>query len=68
MTHHAVLGTLTVRKHGIPDKVFANKLLLLTESPAFPMCSRRFSNNESSSLPTLSNPPKGVDRRAFARP
>lgn len=31
MTHHAVLGTLTARKHGIPDQVFANKLVQLTE-------------------------------------
>jgi alkylhydroperoxidase family enzyme len=31
MTHHAVLSTLTARKHGIPDKVFANKLVHLTE-------------------------------------
>jgi alkylhydroperoxidase family enzyme len=36
MTHHAVLGTLTARKHGIPDKVFANKLVVLTEHRRFP--------------------------------
>jgi alkylhydroperoxidase family enzyme len=31
MTHHAVLGTLTARKHGISDQVFATKLIQLTE-------------------------------------
>lgn len=31
MTHHAVLGTLTARKHGISDEVFATKLVQLTE-------------------------------------
>jgi hypothetical protein len=31
MTHHAVLGTLTARKHGISDQVFATKLVQLTE-------------------------------------
>jgi alkylhydroperoxidase family enzyme len=31
MTHHAVLGTLTARKHGIVDQVFATKLVQLTE-------------------------------------
>lgn len=36
MTHHAVLGTLTARKHGIPDQVFADKLVHLTEHERFP--------------------------------
>jgi hypothetical protein len=31
MTHHAVLGTLTAHKHGIPDEVFARKLVQLTD-------------------------------------
>jgi len=31
MTHHAVLGTLTAKKHGIPDGDFASKLVALTE-------------------------------------
>lgn len=31
MTHHAVLGTLTARKHGISDQAFATKLVQLTE-------------------------------------
>ena len=31
MTHHAILGTLTARKHGIPDNVFSKKLVSLTE-------------------------------------
>lgn len=31
MTHHAVLGTLTARKHGISDQIFASKLVHLTE-------------------------------------
>lgn len=31
MTHHAVLGTLTARKHGISDQVFATKLVQVTE-------------------------------------
>jgi hypothetical protein len=36
MTHHAILGTFTARKHGIPDGVFANKLVQLTESAKHP--------------------------------
>ena len=31
MTHHAVLGTLTARKHGIPQQTFATKLVQLTD-------------------------------------
>jgi hypothetical protein len=36
MTHHAVLGTLTARKHGIPDQVNADKLVRLTEYQRYP--------------------------------
>lgn len=36
MTHHSVLGTLTARKHGIPDAVFAAKLVQLTEHRRIP--------------------------------
>lgn len=36
MTHHAVLGTLTARKHGISDRVFAGKLVRLTEHARYP--------------------------------
>jgi hypothetical protein len=36
MTHHAVLGTLTARKHGIPDQIYADKLIRLTEFQRYP--------------------------------
>lgn len=35
-THHAILGTLTARKHGVPADVFANKLIQLTEAARHP--------------------------------
>lgn len=35
MTHHAVLGTLTARKHGISDQAFAAQLVVLTEHPRY---------------------------------
>jgi hypothetical protein len=31
ITHHAILGTLTARKHGIADSIFAAKLVALTD-------------------------------------
>ena len=31
ITHHAILGTLTARKHGIGDDVYASKLVSLTD-------------------------------------
>lgn len=36
MTHHAVLGTLTAHKHGIPDQVYADKLVCVTEFKRHP--------------------------------
>lgn len=36
MTHHAILGTLTAKKHGYSEKVFAEKLVLLTEHANHP--------------------------------
>jgi hypothetical protein len=50
MTHHAILSTLTARKHGIPDKVFANKLVHLTEHQRHVTSTPRSSGTSSSSL------------------
>ncbi|WP_188262725.1 hypothetical protein, partial [Azospirillum tabaci] len=36
MTHHAVLGTLTARRHGYADRDFAAKLMILTEHARHP--------------------------------
>jgi hypothetical protein len=36
MTHHAILSTLTAKKHGIPDDVYADKLVHLTEYDRHP--------------------------------
>ena len=35
-THHAILGTLTAKKHGMPDDAFADKLVYLTEYDKHP--------------------------------
>jgi hypothetical protein len=36
MTHHAILGTLTAKKHGVAADAFAQKLVQLTESDKHP--------------------------------